>query len=223
MGVTRQEIYKPLDPNFQEIRVVHLSPGQFSSALHGSLSTTTLTQPVSYEGLSYTWGTEYSSTPLFLDGYGVKITKNLEVALRYLRREDEERVLWIDAVCINQGKEEDAIEERNQQIQQMRLVYEKAATVVAWLGEEDEITGLVAELVNWLRKRDITQEAISASLQDPVRRLAIQTSSMESSKSFKSKHPQVVLRLGVFRVVHARSALREALHLILFLINLATV
>lgn len=84
MATTRKEVYIPLDPQKQEIRLLHLSPGSFSSALRGTLGTTTLTQPLAYEALSYAWGTEVSSNRLVLDGYELEITKNLEIALRYV-------------------------------------------------------------------------------------------------------------------------------------------
>ncbi|KAF2830838.1 HET-domain-containing protein, partial [Ophiobolus disseminans] len=38
--------------------------------------------------------------------------------------------LWIDAICINQSD----LLERNHQVAQMRDVYTKAESVIAWLG-----------------------------------------------------------------------------------------
>jgi hypothetical protein len=63
----------------------------------------------------------------------------------------------------------------------MRLVYEKAMRVVAWLGEADESTELVVELVQSLKEQNITQEAVSASLQDTVtlRESMVRISSVE--------------------------------------------
>jgi hypothetical protein len=48
--------------------------------------------------------------------------------------DNEERVLWVDAVCINQND----FQERNHQVMQMGQIYSKAERVVVWLGESNE-------------------------------------------------------------------------------------
>lgn len=45
---------------------------------------------------------------------GVLITKNLAIVLDYLRYEDKPRILWVDAVCINQEN----LDEKEQQVRQ---------------------------------------------------------------------------------------------------------
>jgi hypothetical protein len=141
MNLSQDHIYSPLNPAIHEIRVLALHPGSFNSALACSLVPTTLTTPVSYETLPYTWGTRYSSCSVLIKPNKLKITANLEIALRHLRRQDKDRLLWIDAICINQAK--DDTEERNDQVQKMRLIYEKAERVIAWLGSVEEGVGLV--------------------------------------------------------------------------------
>lgn len=69
-----------------------------------------------------------------VDGAGLAITKNLHGALQRLRDPALDRVLWVDAVCINQ----DNIAERAQQVQVMAMIYAYASKVVVWLGEEVE-------------------------------------------------------------------------------------
>lgn len=52
--------------------------------------------------------------------------------MRALRpRDGRSRVLWVDAVCINQEN----AEEREQQVAIIKQVYARAANVVVWLGE----------------------------------------------------------------------------------------
>ncbi|MCJ1378901.1 hypothetical protein MMC17_002000 [Xylographa soralifera] len=58
------------------------------------------------------------------------VTTNLEAAMRYLRHEFAERLLWIDAICVDQSN----IEERNQQVQLMKAIYSNADVVQVWLG-----------------------------------------------------------------------------------------
>ena len=61
----------------------------------------------------------------------LQVTTNLELALRYLRRGDCARTLWIDALCIDQENED----EKTIQIQQMDWIYANASPVVIWLGD----------------------------------------------------------------------------------------
>lgn len=88
-----------------------------------------------YEALSYTWAMEDGdvslSSQIRCNGGRIWVTKTCELALRYLRKSDSSRVLWVDAICINQ---KDA-DERGHQVGIMRDVYSKAAEVVVWLGE----------------------------------------------------------------------------------------
>jgi len=65
-----------------------------------------------------------------LNGHPVKIRKNLWPALVNLRHPQEERVLWIDAICINQA----GVDERNRQVHLMAYIYSRAKVVIVWLG-----------------------------------------------------------------------------------------
>ncbi|KAF1829300.1 HET-domain-containing protein [Decorospora gaudefroyi] len=93
-----------------------------------------------YEALSYTWGDAEVSELGHVDGgqesgepfTTLGLRPNLASALRHLRYVDETRVLWIDAICINQ----EDIEERNEQVKRMTNIYTLAWRVVVWLGEE---------------------------------------------------------------------------------------
>ncbi|KAL8285564.1 hypothetical protein RB597_002573 [Gaeumannomyces tritici] len=84
-----------------------------------------------YEALSYAWGDEKAADPIYIDGKKRHITANLYAALSSLRHCFLERVLWIDAVCINQ----DDTAEKNRQVQSMAKIYSKASRVIVWLGE----------------------------------------------------------------------------------------
>lgn len=94
-----------------------------------------------FEALSYTWGSPENPIDIFINqsrgGFSIlSVTKNLGDALPYLRFEDRDRVLWIDAICVNQQD----LEERSQQVKRMAEIYSKAARVVAWLGPSSERT-----------------------------------------------------------------------------------
>jgi hypothetical protein len=75
-----------------------------------------------------------------IDNYalGLSITANLESALRHLRLSDQQRTLWVDALCINQSD----ITERGSQVQLMADIYTAVSRVLIWLGPEDDRDGV---------------------------------------------------------------------------------
>ncbi|KAE8454154.1 hypothetical protein EG329_005079 [Mollisiaceae sp. DMI_Dod_QoI] len=58
------------------------------------------------------------------------IAHNLFVALQHLRHSNNSRVLWIDAICINQ----DDKDERSAEVIEMGSIYRNASQVIVWLG-----------------------------------------------------------------------------------------
>ncbi|RYP79954.1 hypothetical protein DL770_006429 [Monosporascus sp. CRB-9-2] len=63
-----------------------------------------------------------------------KDMKRASAAKRHLQREADAWVLWVDAICINQGD----IEERNEQVSMMRDIYSSSKRVLIRLGTVDE-------------------------------------------------------------------------------------
>lgn len=87
-----------------------------------------------YEALSYVWGSPEDPSSVFV-GRGrrvIPITRNLDVAMRHLRYSDRPRVVWIDALCIDQA----SLGEKSRQVGYMGYVYWSAPRVVVWLGPE---------------------------------------------------------------------------------------
>ena len=114
-----------------DIRLLTVLPGKPSDPLacivqHHSLDCVKAT----YEALSYYWGDPQPICPITLNGGNIKITRNLESALRHLRYRDTPRILWIDAICIDQANHE----EKGEQVRHMHHVYGHATRVIAWLG-----------------------------------------------------------------------------------------
>ncbi|KAL2059835.1 hypothetical protein VTL71DRAFT_9990 [Oculimacula yallundae] len=72
-----------------------------------------------------------SGGQILCDGQEVHIGAELRDALRRIRLPDKERLLWIDALCINQQD----VNERNSQVQNMREIYSQADHVLIWVGE----------------------------------------------------------------------------------------
>ncbi|KAH8777523.1 heterokaryon incompatibility protein-domain-containing protein [Diaporthe sp. PMI_573] len=101
-----------LSPNFeklerdrQQIWLLHLQPGEFHEPISATLSLAYLGDHPKYEALSYIWGDRKVRFDITVDGETVPVTINLWAALRRLRGLNEDRVLWVDALCINQEDE----------------------------------------------------------------------------------------------------------------------
>jgi len=123
-----------------EIRILELhppDPHDPSGALNGNLVTAKLADKPYYEAISYVWGTPNFSETLHLPTGVLGITPNLAAALRRFRYPDRTRLLWTDAVCIDQQNGGD---EKGHQVQLMGIVFKNAGHVLAWLGEGDEET-----------------------------------------------------------------------------------
>ena len=134
------------------IRVLELYSG--SGALACSLRCERIEDvALRYEALSYVWGSEEPSNSVEIQcGDGVlSVGPNLACALMHIRYELEPRLLWVDAVCINQSDDE----ERSQQVQQMGNIFASAKRVLIWIGEDhasqaSECFALVDETTDYL-------------------------------------------------------------------------
>lgn len=123
-------IYCPL-PNKHCIRLLCLAPGAFEAPISGHFIVKDMKDDnISYEALSYEWGLDACDHRVSISDHEVFTKKNLFEALQHLPRTDEERILWIDAICINQ----DDLEERAEQVRVMDEVYARASNVIIWLG-----------------------------------------------------------------------------------------
>ncbi|KAH7370058.1 heterokaryon incompatibility protein-domain-containing protein [Rhexocercosporidium sp. MPI-PUGE-AT-0058] len=129
--------YQPLTGS-SAIRLVILEPGLGQDPVRCRLIHVSLDDNPQYEALSYAWGDPSATKPICLEGKTLQVTENLESALLNLRDESvdnpKERVLWIDAICINQLH----IPERNDQVQRMRDIYGNATLVLIWIGRYHE-------------------------------------------------------------------------------------
>ena len=122
--------YPPL-PGPDYIRLLHLEPTSDDPLeLRGQLKVHKLDAHCEYEAISYAWGDfPKCDRPLFLNNQVLKITLNLYAALMAYSYPDRTRVLWADAICINQA---DNVE-KGHQVAIMSDIYSKAQTVQIWL------------------------------------------------------------------------------------------
>jgi hypothetical protein len=125
------DTYGDLDPTRREIRLLRLFPGNWEEPLRGELQVASLDDPSRYQALSYVWGNPNIVKTIQLHGKLFYVTANLWAALRRLRRSHHERILWIDAVCINQRD----LKERSHQVNVMGDIFSRASQVFIWLGD----------------------------------------------------------------------------------------
>lgn len=135
--------YEPLKIEGEYIRLILLQPAlQYDAQLHVTFlhSQELNDDALRYEAISYTWGEPvFNSALLIGDDRQLMITSNLSDALKRVRRPTKSRALWVDALCINQGNDE----EKSKQIPMMASIFHNASRVLAYVGEgETEEKGL---------------------------------------------------------------------------------
>jgi hypothetical protein len=130
----------PIDKNRFYIRLFELQKGKAGDPVHFNLVTQELYTgdddacAPPYEALSYCWGDEQETRSIYDNQHlNLPVRSNLHDALLELRLPDQNRLLWIDAICINQSDDV----EKATQIPNMRNIYRLAKGVIVWLGKED--------------------------------------------------------------------------------------
>ncbi|PVH96154.1 HET-domain-containing protein, partial [Periconia macrospinosa] len=142
-------VYTPLptDTSHLNLRLIKLQPSNDRSAqIRCKIIDYPLVPDRSvshlYECLSYVWGTSEDPSVIKIETaqntFDFEVTQNLYAALIQLRDPFFERILWVDAVCINQDDDR----EKTHQVAAMARIYGLASRVVAWLGEEADESAL---------------------------------------------------------------------------------
>ena len=130
------------------IRLLELLPGPTGSPLKCNIIDARKNDLPMYEALSYAWGEPTMSHTVheLASQATLHITANLSQALHAIRYEHTPRVLWVDAICINQSD----LREKGHQVALMGQIYRDAQRVVVWLGLKiapDRLQVLVDEFV----------------------------------------------------------------------------
>jgi hypothetical protein len=127
-----------------DTRLLTIHQGSGDDLIQCSLATADLEQNPRFEALSYCWGLPDNPRQIYLAEQRIGVRENLWWALWHLRRRDEDRVLWIDALCINQTH----VEERNHQVGLMGRIYSQSFGVVVWLGRKADDSDLAMDCLN---------------------------------------------------------------------------
>lgn len=93
--------YAPLETSSEQIRTLTLHAGVVSDPIECSLHVVSLQDSPEYQALSYTWGDPGIKGDIGVDGVRVRVTLNLEIALRHTRHVEDDIVLWVDAASLS--------------------------------------------------------------------------------------------------------------------------
>ncbi|CAG9976095.1 unnamed protein product [Clonostachys byssicola] len=120
-----------------EFRLIFLEPAETpDSPVHLTLEVYNLDDCPEYEAVSYTWAGENGdntlSQPIYVGPFWDILlqTKNCWAMLQFMRPLRIPRMIWVDAICINQG---DTLE-RSMQVVNMGNIYSACSRVVVYLG-----------------------------------------------------------------------------------------
>jgi len=95
---------------------------------------TSLYQAAAYEALSYVWGAPPKDPKhILLNSQRYPVTDNLYDALTHLQQPTHDRVLWVDAICIDQQN----LDERAQQVRLMQDIFTHCSVDLFWLGKRE--------------------------------------------------------------------------------------
>ena len=111
-----------------------------------------------FEALSYVWGSRENLQRILVNDFECEVGENLHAALLQLRDRFIERVIWVDAICINQ----DDTAEKGYQVQSMAKIYAKASRVLVWLGAA---TATSKQALDHIRRAGWQRVATEASTQ----------------------------------------------------------
>lgn len=125
-------LYQPLQEN--EVRLAQVEPGHALAPIVVNLVSTYLNSDSIYDAISYVWGDMSRLTPICCNGVSTNITLNLDWALRKVRFADRPRLVWADALCINQNDPK----ERSEQVALMGRIYSTARFVLACMGQAQD-------------------------------------------------------------------------------------
>ncbi|KUJ21310.1 uncharacterized protein LY89DRAFT_770560 [Mollisia scopiformis] len=119
-----------------------------------------------YKAISYAWGNPANKVNVHCDGKLIVVTRNLRDALLRLRFKDKARLLWADAICINQSDDV----EKGSQVKIMQTIYGNATGVCVWLGCGTAEMQPAFKLIDDIVSHESSTSADRTELPDPTSR-----------------------------------------------------
>lgn len=158
---TSYDNYEPLGSD-DETRILTLLPGSFEDeAIRVTLDKIRLDGSVpEFDAVSYVWSDDCEHVEdifqdvapprgIVIESQTVAVKANLHALLLHFRHNTEPRLLWVDAICINQAD----TREREQQVKLMSRIYSEARSTLMWVGLlanfGDCANTLIKHLMDW--------------------------------------------------------------------------
>lgn len=112
------------------LRLIRFDPESLTRPAGFEVRTFELTKAPEYYALSYCWGIQERIDFVTCNGARLLVTPHLKCGLRELLIVPHlHKWFWIDQICINQ----EHVDERSHQVQQMTQIYSGALRTVVWL------------------------------------------------------------------------------------------
>ncbi|KAK0736757.1 heterokaryon incompatibility protein-domain-containing protein, partial [Apiosordaria backusii] len=128
-----------------QFRLMYLKPlSNDPTVIHCTVRAVPLDSAPPYEALSYVWGSQTRSRPINVNGVEIRSKKSLYTALHDLAPDEGVRILWADAICIDQTNDEEKVH----QVGLMRQIYRNATAVLAFLGDPYEGVDIAIEYLS---------------------------------------------------------------------------
>ncbi|OOF91372.1 hypothetical protein ASPCADRAFT_134384 [Aspergillus carbonarius ITEM 5010] len=94
-----------------------------------------------YKAISHSWGSirNQPKRGITLNGTSFQIVDSAHRLLEHLYNSSQDDVdVWMDLLCIDQGRDEEATKEKTRQVKIMGQIYEQSEEGVVWLGDPDD-------------------------------------------------------------------------------------
>ncbi|KIW84539.1 hypothetical protein Z517_03789 [Fonsecaea pedrosoi CBS 271.37] len=166
--VARHPLYLPLLEG-EVVRLIDLQPGVGDDPVSLRLLIAELGHHPDYEAVSYVWGDPTQTISVLCNGRPHAITISLNAVFKRVRFADRSRILWADAVSINQWHDE----ERSHQVAFMGKVYSCAKRVLVHFGDDlygdaRNVSSLVMEYAAMISKYKSVHDMPILLAEDPA-------------------------------------------------------
>jgi hypothetical protein len=174
-------VYEPLAGKIQQLRLLEVLSAKPNETMTFRVIRAALNDAPPYDALSYTWNDPFSTQNNELeqgqvtglpsiriivnDGY-LEVSEHLHDALRFIAPFTS-RLLWIDAICINQAD----LAERAEQVGIMGRIFSHAERVLAWLGPSSADSDLAINFLEMLAEHATRADRVAwlvSLAQDPA-------------------------------------------------------
>jgi hypothetical protein len=148
MDTDNQFRHSPLDLTRSSLRIINLLPQQPDGYIRCTIRHDSLRPNLRFSAVSYEWGINRSQMRrIYVNDQPFEIHHNLFMFLTSLLQHSPNEgydSLWIDAISLNQQD----IEEKNHQVQQMKQIYQAATNTLVWLGPADRDSDLLLDFLS---------------------------------------------------------------------------